>query len=142
LLIRELFFLVCELHYWRLVGSMSYREPVDNALLLFQMLDGDNDGVITSAEFHRGMCGRRKGELRELLERSAPRGLDWQELLERIDVNNDGKITWQEFDQAVRSGNAVWHEMGQPHGETTPSVAIGAFGEFEVSPSSPHMLPS
>ena len=89
----------------------------------------------------RGLRELRR-ELRELLERSAPRGLDWQELLERIDVNNDGKITWQEFDQAVRSGNAVWHEMGQPHGETTPSVAIGAFGEFEVSPSSPHMLPS
>ena len=55
------------------------------------MIDGDNDGSITAAEFHRGMCGRRKHELRELLERSCPKGLDWQELLQLIDADHDGE---------------------------------------------------
>ena len=65
---------------------------------LFWAIDSDGDGRVSSAEFHRGMAGRRKHELRDLL---GANGVDWEDMLNFIDTDHDGEITAQEFDAAI-----------------------------------------
>jgi len=65
---------------------------------LFDALDSNNDGVVSAAEFHRGMTGKRKVELRKLL---SAEGKSWKVVLAKIDMDHNGEISFTEFVKAV-----------------------------------------
>merc|ERR1719253_179709 len=65
---------------------------------LFAAMDGNNDGVVSAAEFRRAMTGKRKKELRALL--NAER-VGWKTVLKNIDADHNGEVSFQEFVNAV-----------------------------------------
>ena len=54
-----------------------------HAAELFSLLDKAGDGYISRGQFHKGMTGKHKKQLRRLLGAA---GEDWKVLLSRIDT--------------------------------------------------------
>ena len=93
---------------------------------LFGQIDRDGDGLIDRDEFHKAMTGKRKQQLRALLQARAAQvhrevvvdhrnsdgwtygaqetipGEDWKAVLKRIDADHDGKLNIHEFTTACQ----------------------------------------
>lgn len=66
---------------------------------LFDEIDQDGDGSISHSELNRALKGKRKKKLREMFE---ARNLNWKDVFAKLDSNNDGVISLQEFMDGCR----------------------------------------
>ncbi|MGK6319995.1 EF-hand domain-containing protein [Sphingomonas sp. DT-204] len=88
-------------------GKVTRTEYLASAEARFARLDANNDGALTSDEFHagHGKLGRRFGRTPGLMPPGSPqamgRGMGGQ-MLDRLDADKDGKISKAEF--AAQSG--------------------------------------
>ena len=83
--------------YLSSMASAGNEEEDDNAAILetFAGLDGDNSGFIDVSELDKE-CNRRGLKLNKA---------DVGDIMRTIDVNGDGKISYEEFKTAIKSGS-------------------------------------
>merc|ERR1711904_227947 len=69
---------------------------------LWNKIDTRRQGKISAADFHRAMAGKRQGEMRALLGDEHAGDNAWKDVLSTIDTNNDGSVSFAEFEAACK----------------------------------------
>eukprot|EP00656_Telonema_subtile_P014777 TRINITY_DN17644_c0_g1_i1.p1 TRINITY_DN17644_c0_g1~~TRINITY_DN17644_c0_g1_i1.p1 ORF type:complete len:174 (+),score=55.71 TRINITY_DN17644_c0_g1_i1:179-700(+) len=72
---------------------------LEQAAEIFQELDRDGDGRITTGEFLKGLTGKRKDKLRAMF---GAVGVSWKEVFGRFDKDKNGSIELQEFQNELQ----------------------------------------
>jgi calcium-dependent protein kinase len=85
----------------RLVASTLSAADVQSLKTEFHRIDTDNTGYITFAEMSAAMAGQNIGQQNKK---------EIEEMMKRLDVDGDGKISWQEFLQATAEQQMVHHQ--------------------------------
>ena len=67
-----------------------------NVIAAFKLLDSNNDGSVTKDELSKNF-GANPNEKVD----AAKEDLMWNEIIKGVDLNGDGKISWNEFKSAM-----------------------------------------